>query len=457
MTFAPRRLSAAAAAILIWPVAARAETFTLAEALTLTYQYNPDLDAQRAALRATDEGVAEANGAWRPQIGVTGSYGYSELTLPAQLFSAGGTFAYHPTIADASITEPLFRGGRTYAEVKKAKAQVKAGVYQLAAVEESVLLAGVTAYMDVVRNEATLDLKRNNVAVLQTELKGVEEAKRVGELTKTDVAQSHARLAGAQADLVTAETQLAVSRSNFEHVIGRAAETLDSGPALPKLPDSENAAVTVALRDNPQVQAAQENAHAADYAVDDALGALLPQLSVTGQYTYTHGSPNSFSLGTVREAAVIGQVTVPIYQGGSEEAAVRQAKQQRSQAELLIAGTERQVVDAAHTAWQAYVAATATIRSIEEQVEADKTAFDGARQEQQYGTRTVLDVLNAEQELLSSEVSEVQAKHDAVVAAYQVLSVMGQLTAQGLHLNVKIYDPKAYYNENESRWFGLGD
>jgi outer membrane protein len=444
-------------AILMSPFPARAETFTLGDALSLAYETNPELDAQRAALRATDEGVAEANAGWRPQIGASGTYGYGVLNQPAQLFFPSTTTVDHPLTAEASITQPLFRGGRTFAEIAKAKALVKVGRSQLTAVEEAVLLAGVTAYMDVVRDEATVTFKRNAVSLLKTELDDVQQAKQVGELTNTDVAQSQARLAGAQTDLVNAESALAVSRSNFEHIIGRAAETLETEPALPKLPSAETDAVNGALRQNPQFLAAQQNARAADYAVDDALGALLPQVSLSGQYSYTHGSPSSFSIGTVRYAAVIGQVTVPIYQGGAEEATVRQAKQQRGQAELLIADTERQVVDATRTAWQAYAAATASIRSTGAQAEANKTAFEDVKKEQQAGSRTVLDVLNAEQELLNSEVSQVQAEHDSVVAAYQVLSAMGQLTAQGLGLKVNLYDPKAYYKDNESRWLGLGD
>jgi outer membrane protein len=440
------------------PLATHAETLTLAEALALTYQTNPQLDAQRAALRATDEGVAEANAGWRPQISVSGSYGYETFHQPAQpLFGVGGISDYHPTTGDVSVTEPLFRGGRTYAEISKAKALVKAGRAQLAATEESVLLSAVTAYMDVVRDEATVNFKRNAVSTLQTEFKAAQEGKEIGELTRTDVAQSQARLSGAEADLVTTEGQLAVSRSNFEHVIGRPAETLEDEPSPAKLPADENAVVTAATQLNPQLVAARETARASDYAVDDAIGALMPQLSVSGQYVYTQGSPNNLAPGTERYTTVLGQVTVPIYQGGSEEAAVRQAKQQRSQAEYLITDSERQATDAAHSAWQAYTAAEAAIHSNEAQLEANRIAFEGVKREQQIGSRTVLDVLNAEQEMLNSEVAVVQAKHDAVVAAYGVLSAMGQLTAQGLALKVQIYDPKAYYDDNESRWFGLGD
>ncbi|MGD0190035.1 MAG: TolC family outer membrane protein [Rhizomicrobium sp.] len=433
---------------------ARAETFTLVDALAVAYETNPALDSARAGQRATDEDVAQANANWRPQVNVSGSYGYEGihggLGIP-------GTYPLHPLTTQVTVAEPVFRGGRTYAEVGKAKATVRAGRAQLVNTEQSVLFDAVSAYMDVVRDEATLKLRQNNVAVLQKQLDATQEQFRVGELTRTDVAQSQARLAGAQADLVTAQGQLAVSRSNFEHVIGRPAETLEDQPAFPRLPSSQDTAVQIATNQNPALIQAREEAKAADYAVDDALGALLPQVSVNGQYQYSQGSITGFSIGTQHITSLLGEVTVPIYQGGAEESAVRQAKQQRGQAQLAIADTQRQVEDATRTAWQAYVTAEATIKSNKAQVAANEVAFDGVKQEQQVGSRTILDVLNAEQELLNAEVAVVSSQRDSYVAAYQLLGAMGLLTARNLALQVKLYDPVENYNDNASRWFGLGD
>jgi outer membrane protein len=345
---------------------------------------------------------------------------------------------------------------QTFAQVGKAKAQVKSGRAQLLSTEETVLLDGVTAYMDVVRDEATVKLRENNVAVLQKQRDATQEQFKVGELTRTDVAQSQARLAGAQADLINAQGQLAVSRSNFEHAIGRPAETLENEPALPALPKEQQIAIDQAEKRNPYLVAARENAKAADYAVDSADGALMPQLSVNGQYQYTQSNP-SYGPGAFHILTVTGNLNVPIYQGGAEEAAVRQAKELRGQAELNVADTERQVLDSTRTAWQAYTSAEATIASNQAQVEANKVAYQGVKLEQQVGARTILDVLNAEQELLNSQVSLVTSKRDAAVAAYQLLSAIGALTAKDLALHVKAYDPLEHYENDAGRWIGLGD
>ena len=454
MGWAGVKAAAIATAIcLVWS-AAKAETFSLDEALAVAYETNPALDAQRAGQRATDEDVNQANANWRPQVSITGSYGYEGihggLGIP-------GTFPLHPLTSQVNVAQPIFRGGRTYAEIGKAKATVRAGRAQLVNTEQSVLLDAVSAYMDVVRDEATLKLRENNVAVLQKQLDATEEQFKVGELTRTDVSQSQARLAGAQAGLVNAQGQLAVSRSNFEHIIGRPAETLQTDPALPRLPSSEDSAIQIASNQNPALVQAREEEKAADYAVDDALGALLPQVSVNGQYQYSQGSFTGFSIGVQHITSVLGQVTVPIYQGGAEESAVRQAKQLHSQAQLTVSDTQRQVVDATRSAWQSFVTAEATIKSNKAQVAANEVAFDGVKQEQQVGSRTILDVLNAEQELLNAQVAVVSAQRDSYVAAYDLLAAMGLLTAKNLALHVRLYDPLENYDDNASRWFGLGD
>jgi outer membrane protein len=253
--------------------------------------------------------------------------------------------------------------------------------------------------------------------------------------------------------------QLQISRSNFEHFVGRPALVLEQHPAFPTLPVSEETAIDGSLALNPTVIAAKEDERAADYAVDDAAGALMPQLSVQGQYQYAH-NPAQTELGVGNNehiTAVTGQLTIPLYQGGGEEASVRQAKQLDGQAKLNIADAQRQVVDATRTAWESYASAQAAIRSNRAQADANTVALDGVRQEQQVGSRTVLDVLNAEQELLNSQVSVVSAERNAEVAAYQVLSAIGKLTARDLGLQVKLYDPREYYDDNAGRWFGLGD
>ncbi|HSZ75119.1 MAG TPA: TolC family outer membrane protein, partial [Rhizomicrobium sp.] len=310
-------------------------------------------------------------------------------------------------------------------------------------------------------DEATLKLRQTNVDVLERQRKETQEQFDVGELTRTDVAQSEARLAGAKSDLITAQGQLAVDRATFEQVIGRPAETLEPLPALPKLPANPDVAVAAAMQANPSMLYANANEKAADYAVDDALGALLPNVSVAGEYQYQKGGLNSLDFGgpgtTEQNLAVLGQVNVPIYQGGAEDAAVRQAKEQHVQSQHDVLTADRQVRQAVASAWETYDSAKATITSNQAQVKANQIAFEGVQKEQQVGGRTTLDVLNAEEELLNSQVSVVASERNATINAYQLLAATGGLTAQALGLPVKIYDPLDHYNSDAGRWIGLGE
>jgi outer membrane protein len=433
-----------------------ADIFTLRQALGTAYETNPQLDAQRAALRATDENVAQANAGWRPTVNAQGTYGVQDVNQQVQ------GLLTHPLSTQLVISQPLYRGGRTVAEVSRAKAQVRAGRAQLSNTEQNVLLDGVTAYMDVVRDAKSLKLKQHNVADLQKQLEATQEQVRVKELTNTDLAQAQARLSGAEADLVNSQGQLQVSRSSFEHTIGRPAETLEERPPMPSMPATLQEAIQISLKANPFLVQAQESARAAGYAVDDSVGALQPQVTLQGEWQYAQGQPTGLGGfgGPATQAshvkALIGQVTVPLYQGGADEAQVRQAKEQRSQAELAVADAERQVLDATRSSWESWRAAVKSITSQRAAVAADQTALDGVRQEQQVGTRTVLDVLNAEQELLNAQVAEVDAERNAIVAGFQLLSAMGTLTARGLVLPVKYYDPQKHYDEDSDRWFGFG-
>jgi TolC family type I secretion outer membrane protein len=457
-------MAAVAAFGITCPGLVAAAPFTLNEALGIAYETNPQLEAARAGQRATDETVAQADAGFRPSLSAGASAGFERApsisTGSLSTLQSGGPVTETPTNTyplggQVQLTQPLFNA-TSFAQLGKAKAQVSAGRAQLVTAEQTVLLGAATAYMDVVRDEATLNLRRNNVEVLQKQLDATQEQFKVGELTRTDVAQSQARLAGAQADLINAEGQLAISRSNFEHAIGRPAETLESEPTLPALPKAQDDAINRATQLNPYLMAARENVKAADYAVDSATGALMPQLSVNGQYQFAQDNP-SYGPGALHVLTVTGNVTVPIYQGGAEEATVRQAKQLREQAQLTVSDTERQVVDSTRTAWQAYTSATASIASNTAQVAADQVAYEGVKREQQVGARTILDVLNAARELLNSQVALVASKRDATVAAFELLSAMGMLTAKDLALDVKPYDPMEYYDNNAARWFGLGN
>ncbi len=438
------------------PAPGKPSGFSLQEALAVAYETNPQLSAAQAGLRATDEGVAQANANWRPTISASGTYGVEQYKIsgvPAWLST-------HPLQAQIGVTQNIFRGGRTYAEIGKAKAQVRAGRAQLLAAEQTVLLSAVTAYMDVVRDTAIVNLRQQNVAVLRKQRDATALEFKAGSLTRTDVAQSEARLATAVADLTTAQGQLAISRSGFMQTIGRPAETLDGSPTLPVIvPGNEDDALSLALKQNPALVTAQENEVAAGYAVDDAIGALLPQLSVQGGYSYSQQSYSS-SLGAgsvVHGLGAMAQLNVPIYQGGAEESSIRQAKQLHAQAEMNVNATDRQVRDAVSSAWNTFQAAQATITSNRATAEADEIAFKGVSKEQQVGGRTIIDVLNAQQELLNAQVSVVTSQRNAIVAAFQVLAAEGTLTAKSLGLKVKLYDPLEYYDSNAASWVGFGN
>ena len=474
------------------PAAPEKPSMTLEEALGIAYETNPELAAAQAGLRATDEQVAQANGGWRPTISIGATYGVEKYFFPvpvqpngliangaitpvthsissAPVANAAGTtnasITDHPLNGQATISQPIFRSGRTIAEIGRAKALVRSGRAQLVATEQTVLLSAVTAYMNVVRDGAIMKLREHNVAVLRRQRDSTQLEFKAGSLTRTDVAQSEARLATAQSDLVTARGQLAISRADFLQAIGRPAEALEAKPDLPKMPSEEDAMLGMALRQNPALVTAKENERAAEYAVDDAWGAMGPTLSVQGQYQYSQSVLNSvtgFSSGGPPESvpehavAILGQLNVPIYQAGVEEANVRQARELHAQTQLNISVADRQVRDAVEGAWSNFQSALGTIESNEATQKADEIAFEGVSKEQQVGGRTVLDVLNAEQELLNAQVALVSSQRNAVVAAYQVLASGGALTAKSLGLKVKLYDPLEHYDNDANAFVGFG-
>ncbi len=279
---------------------AKADTFSLNDALAVAYETNPQLAAAEAQLRAIDEGVAQADAGYRPTINAQGSYGVEQFGFapitPNPIPGRSGaltSLTEHPLQGELTVTEPVFRGGRTVAEIGRAKALVRAGRAELTATEQSVLLGAAAAYMDVVRDTAIVKLRQSNVDVLTRQRNSTQAEFNAGSLTRTDVAQSQARLAGAQSDLIAAQGQLATSRANFVQAIGRPAETLEKDPALPALPPSQDDVIALASKQNPAILNAQENARAADYAIDNSYGALLPQLAVQGQYFYSQGSLTS--------------------------------------------------------------------------------------------------------------------------------------------------------------------
>ncbi len=432
------------------------EVFKLTDALALAYQTNPQIQEQRAALDALDQGVAQAQATGRPQINGSVSDGYDHVDIQG----TPRPITQHPFIGQVAITQPIFRGGRIEAEVRRANAQVDAGRAQLQATEQAVLLAAVTAYMDVVRDTMIVQSNAQNVSSLESVRGGVETELRAGMVTRTDASQAVARLARARADAALAQTQLAASRAAFEDVIGRPPETLQSDVAPPPLPNSKDAALALALRDNPDILQAKANERAAKFEVADAVGALFPDISVSGQYQFLRGAANASPLGIGNQqqvASILALMNVPIYQGGGEEATVRRAKDTHRQSEFAIATTEHQVRQNLDSTWEALSGFQLAIQANREQAAADQGAVVSIQQERQAGERSVLDVLNAQQELFAAETGLATAEHDRIVAAYRVLALTGRLTARSLGLNVDVYDPQRHYDENANAWFGFGE
>jgi len=443
---------AAIAALMGGFAASPAAATTLEEALVQTYRTNPTILAQRAELRAVDEGVSQAASNWRPTVTVTGTISDSEGRVDQGIgFSPMSTDAtnYGGTV---TASQSLFRGFRSINEFRRAQANVRAGRAGLHSVEQGVMLDAISAYHDVIRDIAVVDLRNNNVAVLLRQLEASQDRFDLGDSTRTDVAQSEARLSLARANLTVAEAQRTASEAAYERVVGVTPMALEAPDSLPTLPATEEDAMNQALANNPALRAAIEAEVASRRAVDIAVGTLLPSASVTA--TLRHEEDDD-DLETQSDSQTIaGTVTIPLYQSGAEYSAIRAARQTNNADRIRIAETERQIREAVAVAWDALVSTQSVITSSQEQVRANEIAFEGVQQEAQVGSRTTLDVLDAEQELLDSRVSLVRAQRDEQVAAYSLLSAMGELTAEDLGLPVEYYDPARHYRN--TWWLPIG-
>ena len=430
---------------------ARAQS--LVEALSATYNSNPDLLAARAVLRQTDETLAQAVANWRPTISLSVQYAKTEAdSIPVS--RANSYLILNGRTTLLQVTQPIFRGGATVAATKTAQANIQAQRGVLADTEQQVLLNTITAYADLVRDAGIVDARKNNVRVLVQQLDATRERFRVGELTITDVSQAEARLEGAKADLVQAEAQLRIDEAAYQRVTGQRPGTVGEIPLWGGLPSSEEESVALAMDANPRPVSAQNRITAASYAVNSAWAVLLPQVNLVGFIQYQQDL--QFVGDQYYQYGVRLQASVPIYQNGSEWSQVRQAKELVGQRRNELDSARRVAAQTVITFWRQLDAARSRVVSFEAQVKANEVALNGVRQEALVGSRTTLDVLNAEQELLNSQVSLVQARHDVQVAYYGVLAGIGRLTARTLSLPVEYYDEERYYNEVGSRWIGWG-
>jgi outer membrane protein len=431
-----------------------AQAETLAEALSLTYETNPDIAAARASLRGTDESVPQALSNWRPEVSVTGSYGIRQRDREFDSNAPDIKNTDQPQTVSLSITQNLFRGFRTIAETDQARNQVAAGRADLITREQDVLLQAVTAFMNVKRDRAILELRQNNVRVLQQQQSATRDRFEVGELTRTDTAQADSRLATAIADETTARGNLDTSIADYVEVVGRVPGVLEAPEVPGGLPATEDEAIELARTNNPSVVSSDFTERAARDSIDLTAGELLPALSINGE-----AEENKDVLGSdthTSERSVTLNLSVPLYQSGEVYSRIREAKHLANQRLLEFSEEARQAQEQARSSWAALQSARARITSLQASVDAQQIAFEGVRQEAQVGSRTVLDVLDAEQELLNARVSLVQAQRDLIVTSYQLLSATGRLTALDLGLSVDLYDPTRNFDEVEDQLFGGG-
>lgn len=440
-----------------------AQVRTLQEALAAAYSNNPTLQTSRAQLRATDEGVPQALAGWRPTVIVSGTAGYGLGELNQDVRSGNDTTTTSARLnrpiytALPTITQPIYRGGNTRASTNQADNRVFAQRGRLIASEQSVFNDTVSAYVNVIQSQQLNQLNINNQQVLARQLQATNDRFRVGEITRTDVAQAEAALAGAQATQQTSAGNLQTARANYRRFVGEvpiADQLIEPQPI--KLPlKNQDEAVQLASQNNPNVIAALFDAAAARDAIDVAFSQLMPQLSIqtAGQYTNGQQVVGQRSL----SAQVVLNASIPLYQGGAEYSRVRQARQTEQQNRKIVDDVRRQAIANATQSWETLTAARSTIESTRAAIRANQIALEGVQREAIVGSRTTLDVLNAEQALLNSRVTLVQNLSNLVTASYSLAAAIGRLTARDLNLNVPLYDETAYYNAVRQRLAGTGD
>jgi outer membrane protein len=462
------RLRAIASLSLGIAAAAAACTASLADtlewALVQAYQNNPSLNAQRAALRATDENVPQALSGYRPKLSVTanGGYNYSSTLSHSVNQSVFPNTVTYSNIGDnfgsrgigASATQTLYNGFQTANRTRQAESQVMGARETLRVTEQQVLLDASTSYMNLLRDQAILDLNRRNVEVLTEQLKQTRDRFNVGEVTRTDVAQAESRLAAGRSALLGAQSNFVTSEANYRRVIGVDPGRLAPGTPVDRFsPPTLAGAIGQGQQQSPSVLAAMYGVDVAELAVKVSEGSLYPNLGVTSSLAkswdplYNVNKQTTFS--------VIGTLTVPIYQGGAEYSAIRQSKETVGQQRLSLDVTRDQVRETVVASWGQLDATKAQIEATTAQVNAAEIALNGVREEARVGQRTTLDVLNAQQELVNARVALVTAQHDRVVASYTLLAAVGGLSMQRLGLNVTIYDPQVHYQQVRDAWVGV--
>jgi outer membrane protein len=431
---------------------------TLTQALAETYNTNPQLLAQRALLRATDEQVPQALSFWRPQVTFAGQVGIATASLqePIPTRQASSLHAItRPNVLQFQANQPIYRGGRTEAQTRQAINTVESTRAQTLAVETTVFQAVAMAYIDVVRDQALVEVNLNNVAVLRKQLEATQDRFRVGEVTRTDVAQAEASLAQAQGTLVTQEGQLEISRAEYVRAVGHPPGRLILPRERPALPATREEALSLAANNNFSVISATFAELAARDNIDVVRGQLLPQISVIGTLLRSYDQSVNFKGFLTNSAQITAQLTMPLYEGGAIYSQTRQAEQTVGQRRSQVDDARRAAVQTATQFWSTLQAARASISSFAAAVRAAQIALEGTQQEALVGTRTVLDVLIQNQTLLTTQSQLVTAQHDAALAEFNLAGSVGRLIAPELKLPVKLYDMERHYKEVKDKWIGF--
>jgi outer membrane protein len=453
---------AALAVLAVLPREVGAET--IESALARAYQNNPQLNAQRAIVRQTDEGVAQALSGYRPTLSANASLG-EQFTNETGFFPPvppglpnGVTFSIKGYTTPRSIgvtgQQTLLNGQQTANKVRAAESQVSQARETLRVMEQSVLLAAASIYMDVSRDAANLEVQQRNLRVLERTLKDTRNRFTAGQVTPTDVAQAEAQLAAGEASLHAAESTLTTTKANYRRIIGIDPANLSPAPPVDRLaPPTLNGAIALGAAQNPSVLAALYGVDVAQLQVKIAEGALWPTLALQGS-VQQQTAPNILTPNLFLGTATLN-LTVPIYQGGAEYSAIRLDKETVSQQRLNVDQVRDETRANVVQAWGQLQAAKAQVEAAVRQNDASERALDGVRNEAQAGQRTTLDVLNAQQALVNARVSLIVAQHDRVVASYSLVSAVGRLSAEVLGLPVSIYDPSTHYHQVRDAWFGM--
>ena len=429
----------------------RASADTIESALAKAYMNNPDFNAQRAALRATDEGVQRARAGLLPSVSASSSLGRQSSNYNSTSTSSNDLLS--PRTLGVSVTQSLYNGARVTNQIDQSEKSVLAAREQLRSVEQKVLFGASSGYMAVVRDTAVLKVRQANINVLKEQLRQTEDRFNVGEVTRTDVAQVSAQLAAAEAERSAAQASLASSVASYQQIIGSMPDALaDAVPLVNMVPTSLDQALLIGQADHPDIRTARFSVDIAAAGVKIAQGELLPSLSLKG--SLTHANDYKSADDDYNDASIVASLTIPLYEGGEVHARVRQLKETLGQRRLEADSALRAVIAEISSAWSQYITSQARIKAAETQIEAATVALNGTREEAKVGQRTTLDVLIADQTLLGAQVNLVTAQTDRVVASYRVLSSVGKLSANSLGLKVKGYDAKVHYDKVKGRLYG---